>query len=531
MRWSDMDAYRHVNNSAYLAYLEQARVAMFFDRTRSFSQRHGDRAARDRLPAPGRLPPRAAAARAVGRATSAARRSSCATRSSTATLLAARASTTCVTFDFATDRPRRLTDEERDDPARLRRRRRAPTRRVTAPTAADRRTRCASWRRCCAARVDLDPAALVGACGSAPAPADRAGAAAVRGARRRARCVDAAARTGRGADRHRAAPPTLLAWLDGERGRAARRRATPSGAAALPPRSRLAAGRDGARRRRSAPLVRSGALALKDAAAREGVPGAQPRAEVADALLDSIVLTVERRRRHAAPRSPCARCQRADPDGLPAARRPRRTSTSPGAGSGSSAATAPSTSNAPAAGSACSHRGPARAVASSRGGRISAARPRCPAAARRRPAARTRARPRRPAAAPAPSPALSSTVSAAAAVGQAAGRRVEPAAKSASRSSGSVAAQRAAPRGRSCSVEAGSARSASTVSAGPVRRASAARLVRRGEPERRRVARPRQRHPLAVAAAHRCARCAPRSGPAAPRRAGRRSPGPSSSPL
>jgi hypothetical protein len=39
------------------------------------------------------------------------------------------------------------------------------------------------------------------------------------------------------------------------------------------------------------PLVRSGAQALQDAAAREGVPGAQPRAEVADALLDSVVLT------------------------------------------------------------------------------------------------------------------------------------------------------------------------------------------------------------------------------------------------
>jgi len=39
--------------------------------------------------------------------------------------------------------------------------------------------------------------------------------------------------------------------------------------------------------------VRSGAIALKDAAAREGVPGAQPRAEVADALLDSTVLTVD----------------------------------------------------------------------------------------------------------------------------------------------------------------------------------------------------------------------------------------------
>lgn len=41
------------------------------------------------------------------------------------------------------------------------------------------------------------------------------------------------------------------------------------------------------------PLVRSGALTLKEAAEREGVPGAQPRAEVADALLDSVVLTVD----------------------------------------------------------------------------------------------------------------------------------------------------------------------------------------------------------------------------------------------
>jgi hypothetical protein len=40
------------------------------------------------------------------------------------------------------------------------------------------------------------------------------------------------------------------------------------------------------------PLIRAGALALKEAAAREGVPGAEPRAEVSDALLDSIVLTV-----------------------------------------------------------------------------------------------------------------------------------------------------------------------------------------------------------------------------------------------
>lgn len=39
-------------------------------------------------------------------------------------------------------------------------------------------------------------------------------------------------------------------------------------------------------------LVREGAAALQDTAAREGVPGAQPRATVADSLLDSVVLTV-----------------------------------------------------------------------------------------------------------------------------------------------------------------------------------------------------------------------------------------------
>ena len=41
------------------------------------------------------------------------------------------------------------------------------------------------------------------------------------------------------------------------------------------------------------PIVRAGASTLQEAAAREGVPGAQPRAEVAEALLDAVVLTVE----------------------------------------------------------------------------------------------------------------------------------------------------------------------------------------------------------------------------------------------
>ena len=57
-------------------------------------------------------------------------------------------------------------------------------------------------------------------------------------------------------------------------------------------------------------LVRSGALALKDAAAREGVPGAQPRAEVADALLDSVVLTVDNDVEAGTGSAPRCRCGR-----------------------------------------------------------------------------------------------------------------------------------------------------------------------------------------------------------------------------
>ena len=80
----------------------------------------------------------------------------------------------------------------------------------------------------------------------------------------------------------------LLAWLDGGSDMPEARDL--EWRAGLPPPS-------GWRRIETLPddvirgLVRTGALALKDAAEREGVPGAQPRAEVADALLDSVVLT------------------------------------------------------------------------------------------------------------------------------------------------------------------------------------------------------------------------------------------------
>jgi acyl-CoA thioester hydrolase len=127
MRWSDMDAYRHVNNSAYLAYLEQARVAMFFDRQEGFNA--GTVIARHEIdylrpvvyhPHPLRVEvwiENVGGARFVvryevfdlpGGADGGA------PRRPAGAVLAARAATMCVTFDFDRDRPRRLTDDERE---------------------------------------------------------------------------------------------------------------------------------------------------------------------------------------------------------------------------------------------------------------------------------------------------------------------------------------------------------------------------------------------------------------------------------
>ena len=113
MRWSDMDSFQHVNNGAYLAYLEQARVAMFFDRWDGTFSR-GTVVARHEIdylrpivyhPEPLRLElwvedVRAASFLVRYEVNDGAR-------------LCARAATRLVPFDFATDRPRRLTDAER----------------------------------------------------------------------------------------------------------------------------------------------------------------------------------------------------------------------------------------------------------------------------------------------------------------------------------------------------------------------------------------------------------------------------------
>jgi len=108
-----MDAYGHINNTAYLAYLEQARVSMFFDRYDStfaggtVVNHHEITYLRPVVyhPEPLRLELwvdriRAASFRVLydvfdGEAH------------------VASASTTLVTFNFDTDRPRRLTSDER----------------------------------------------------------------------------------------------------------------------------------------------------------------------------------------------------------------------------------------------------------------------------------------------------------------------------------------------------------------------------------------------------------------------------------
>jgi acyl-CoA thioester hydrolase len=107
-----MDAFRHINNSAYLAYLEQARVAMFFDRYEGFSR--GTVISRHEIeyllpvvyhPEPLRLELWVGQVRAASFTVH--------YEVFDAAALVARATTDCVTFDFGTGRPRRLTGEER----------------------------------------------------------------------------------------------------------------------------------------------------------------------------------------------------------------------------------------------------------------------------------------------------------------------------------------------------------------------------------------------------------------------------------
>ena len=124
MRWGDMDAFAHVNNVTYLAYLEQARVAMFFDHYDSTFAR-GTLIREHRIsylrpvvyhPTPLRIEMWIERVRGasfdvhyevfdVPEPVEGSRPDP---------VLAVTAASTCVTFDFATDRPRRLTGTERE---------------------------------------------------------------------------------------------------------------------------------------------------------------------------------------------------------------------------------------------------------------------------------------------------------------------------------------------------------------------------------------------------------------------------------
>ena len=122
MRWSDMDAYGHVNNVVYLQYFEMARVALFFERA-SLEERTGLRrgtvvAAHDiryKLPVVYSARPLDVQIWVSGvRAAS----FTCHYEVFDHERLAVTGSTLLVPYDFTIDRPRRLSADERDFLAR-----------------------------------------------------------------------------------------------------------------------------------------------------------------------------------------------------------------------------------------------------------------------------------------------------------------------------------------------------------------------------------------------------------------------------
>ena len=122
MRWSDMDAYGHVNNVVYLQYFEMARVALFFERA-SLEERTGLRrgtvvAAHDiryKLPVVYSARPLDVQIWVSGvRAAS----FTCHYEVFDHERLAVTGSTLLVPFDFTINRPRRLSPDEKEFLAR-----------------------------------------------------------------------------------------------------------------------------------------------------------------------------------------------------------------------------------------------------------------------------------------------------------------------------------------------------------------------------------------------------------------------------
>ncbi|WP_031045696.1 acyl-CoA thioesterase [Streptomyces sp. NRRL F-5650] len=113
LRWADMDAYGHVNNVVFLRYLEEARIDFLFRPDKDFQQ--GSVVARHEIDYKRQLVHRHRPVDIELWVTE--------IRAASFTLtyevkdedvVYVRASTVIVPFDFAAQRPRRITAEERD---------------------------------------------------------------------------------------------------------------------------------------------------------------------------------------------------------------------------------------------------------------------------------------------------------------------------------------------------------------------------------------------------------------------------------
>ncbi|MDX2598579.1 thioesterase family protein [Streptomyces caniscabiei] len=112
LRWADMDAYGHVNNVVFLRYLEEARIDFLFRPEKDFKQ--GSVVARHEIDYKRQLVHRHQPVDVELWVTE--------IRAASFTItyevkdpdqVYVRASTVIVPFDFATQRPRRITSEER----------------------------------------------------------------------------------------------------------------------------------------------------------------------------------------------------------------------------------------------------------------------------------------------------------------------------------------------------------------------------------------------------------------------------------
>ncbi|MGW0843633.1 acyl-CoA thioesterase [Streptomyces sp. NPDC002787] len=113
LRWADMDAYGHVNNVVFLRYLEEARIDFLFRPDKDFQQ--GSVVARHEIDYKRQLVHRHQPVDIELWVTD--------IRAASFTItyevkdpdqVYVRASTVIVPFDFATQRPRRITSEERE---------------------------------------------------------------------------------------------------------------------------------------------------------------------------------------------------------------------------------------------------------------------------------------------------------------------------------------------------------------------------------------------------------------------------------